>query len=118
MRKSDKKRENTLREALTEVCDQMLAEVSGFVWLTHLVDFDRFPQSLKIVCVFEGEEDLKNALSKGQDNLFYQAIEEQLKRVNMKLKNSRSCVSFDSEEACQRHHEGNWNNRFKRLSLH
>ncbi|REG84363.1 Fis family transcriptional regulator [Marinomonas pollencensis] len=118
MKKTDKKRENALREALTKVCDQMLGEVAGFVWLTHLVDFNRFPQSVKIVCVFERDENLEKALAEGQDARFYQAIDEQFKLANVGIKNSRPYVSFDTEEACERCQQGNWNQRFKRLSLH
>jgi len=46
MRKTDKKRDNTLRLALTEVCDIALKDIAGFQWLTHCVNYSNFPQSL------------------------------------------------------------------------
>lgn len=118
MKKSDKKRENALRDALTKACDRLLGEVVGFIWLTHLVDFDRYPQSLKIVCVFEQDSDLATLLATQQDGVFYQCIQDEFQRANIPIKNSRQYVSFDTQEACERSRQGNWNERFKRLELH
>ncbi|GAA0832522.1 hypothetical protein GCM10009112_19420 [Marinomonas arenicola] len=118
MKKSDKKLDKALREALTKVCDHLLGEVEGFVWLTHVVDFNRYPQSLKIVCVFEKEADVAELLSTQGDVLFYQCIEDELKGANLVIKNSRQSVSFDSEEACERSHKGRWNLRLKGIELH
>lgn len=60
MRKSDKKTDNQIIKALTEVCESAKFETQGFVWLTHTVDYSRFPQSLKVTLVFNDEvsEDL------------------------------------------------------------
>ena len=52
MRKSDKKIDNQIIKVLTDVCQSALEDIDGFVWLTHSVNFDKFPQSLKITCVF------------------------------------------------------------------
>lgn len=116
MKKSDKKIENALRESLTAVCDDALGSIKGFVWLTHLVNYDVFPQSLKIVCVFETDDDLKQALDSQQDVFFYDHIQAKLKAVNIIIKNIRPLVSFDSEETCQRLNNGKWEERFKRVS--
>lgn len=45
MRKTDKKIENDIRNSLTEVCDELLELKMGFEWITHLVDFKRFPRA-------------------------------------------------------------------------
>lgn len=116
MKKTDKKIEKTLREALTAVCDEALGTIKGFVWLTHLVNFDVFPQSLKIVCVFETDDELKQALDAQQNVFFYDHIQAKLSAVNIKIKNIHSHVFFDSEETCQRLHDGKWEERLKRLS--
>lgn len=116
MKKSDKKTENALRESLTEVCDEALGYIKGFVWLTHLVNYDAFPQSLKVICVFETDEDLKQALDSQQDVFFYDHIQAKLKAVNIVIKNIRPHVFFDSEETCQRLNDGKWEERFKRVS--
>jgi len=52
MRKNDKKLDNSIRIQLTEVCDYALDHTQGFLWLTHTVDYKRFPNSLAVRCVF------------------------------------------------------------------
>lgn len=49
MRKTDKKIENNIRISLTKVCEQALKEVDGFLWLTHTVNYSKFPESLQIL---------------------------------------------------------------------
>ncbi|WP_305811974.1 hypothetical protein [Photobacterium leiognathi] len=39
MRKMDKKRDNTIVAALTQVCHTAQEEDNGFQWLTHTVNF-------------------------------------------------------------------------------
>ena len=63
MKKSDKKIDNTVRKALTEVCEAALTEVAGFKWLTHFVNHNDFPDSLSVVCVFDTNVELANALA-------------------------------------------------------
>lgn len=58
MRKSDKKVENQLRIALTEVCEAALKNGNGFQWLTHQVNYSNFPKSLQVICVFDINESL------------------------------------------------------------
>ena len=53
MRKTDKKIDNNIRNVLNKVCEQALIEVNGFVWLTHQVNYDKFPASLSVICVFD-----------------------------------------------------------------
>ncbi|WP_421850189.1 Fis family transcriptional regulator [Marinomonas sp.] len=115
MKKSDKKIDNALREALTNVCETALGSVDGFVWLTHLVNYSAFPNSLKIICVFETDESLSNALEAKRDDYFYQLIQDKLNAVNIKFNKLRQQVSFDSEEACERSHAGKWNERLAKL---
>ncbi|CAA0078817.1 Uncharacterised protein [Zhongshania aliphaticivorans] len=55
MRKNDKKIDNAIRTQLTEVCEFALDHNNGFLWLTHTVDYMRFPHSLAIRCVFTPE---------------------------------------------------------------
>ncbi|PJE54897.1 Fis family transcriptional regulator [Marinomonas sp. BSi20584] len=115
MKKSDKKIDNALRGALTNVCEGALDSVKGFVWLTHLVNYNAFPNSLKIVCVFETDEALSKAIEAKQDDYFYTLINNELSTVNIKLNQLRQQVSFDTEEACERSHAGKWNERLAKL---
>ena len=55
MRKSDKKIDNEIIRRLTEVCEAAKQRCTGFVWLTHEVNYQRFPQSLKVTLVFDDE---------------------------------------------------------------
>lgn len=55
MRKSDKKIDNEIIRRLTEVCETMKSRLSGFVWLTHEVNYQRFPESLLVTLVFDDQ---------------------------------------------------------------
>ena len=117
MKKSDKKIENAIRDALTRVCEAALESVDGFVWLTHLVNYNAFPNSLKIVCIFETDDALSSAIHAKQDNYLCQLIHQELSDVGIAIKLSqlRQQVSFDSEEACERSHNGKWHERLAKL---
>ncbi|MDV6316690.1 hypothetical protein [Idiomarina sp. HP20-50] len=52
MRKTDKKLEREIIRELTKVCEAAKFEHEGFIWLTHEVNYQRFPQSLKVTLVF------------------------------------------------------------------
>ena len=55
MRKSDKKINNNIRNILNQVCEQALIEVKNFVWLTHLVNYDKFPLPTNSINDYFGE---------------------------------------------------------------
>jgi len=114
MKKTDKKIENTIREALTEVCDIALKSIVGFKWLTHLVaNYKALPESMSFLCVFETDAELSKALSEHKDELMRRLIKEKLSVVNINVKNIKQQVRFDSEEACEKYHGGKWHERFK-----
>ena len=109
MRKTDKKLDNTLRLALTEVCDIALKDIAGFQWLTHCVNYLNFPQSLKIICVFDTNERLRCF-----NNSHYSVTLEELiqsKLGNITLKNISKHIAYDSEENCDKEHDGQWGKR-------
>ena len=45
--------ERQLVAALTDACETAKAEIPGFEWLTHTVNYADFPQSLRITWVFD-----------------------------------------------------------------
>lgn len=53
MRKTDKKIERDIIRTLTELCEAAKFDHEGFIWLTHDVDYRRWPQSLKVTLVFD-----------------------------------------------------------------
>lgn len=111
MRKSDKKIENQLRLVLTDVCENALEEVTGFQWLTHVVNYDHFPQSLKVTCVFDTNVSLDTYLQSTLSNQLLLLIQTALTGINIKIKNIAQHVFYDTEENCDKHHQGNWANR-------
>ncbi|MFT5033606.1 MAG: hypothetical protein ACI9OO_001539 [Bacteroidia bacterium] len=111
MKKSDRKTENIIREVLTLVCEEALEQVPGFKWLTHLVDYKHFPESLSVVCVFEKDSDLSSAINTQQDDYLRTLVLEGLDAVGVDVKNAQNRIRFDTEEACERINGGRWNER-------
>lgn len=108
MRKTDKKMDNQLRLKLTEVCEQALKDIAGFQWLTHLVSYDDFPNSLMVVCVFDTNENLKNYLHSDDSQALASRIQSEFKAMDIKLKRLGDHIAYDSEENCNQYHNGNW----------
>lgn len=109
MRKSDRKRDNAIREALTLACEWALERGDGFRWLTHQVDYDRFPQSLSVLCVYQTNSELKAA----DTDTLGQIIGDHLDKIGITLKDIRRHIAFDTEENCEAEHGGRWNHRLQ-----
>lgn len=107
MRKTDKKIDNALREILTEVCDIALEEYDGFKWLTHLVNYNNFPESLAVVCIFDTNLQLKKADVGGLGKL----IHLKLSSMGINITDISRHLTFDTEENCENKNNGNWNER-------
>ncbi len=113
MKKSDKKLDNQLRAELTDLCDFATETCQGFIWLTHLVDYSRFPNSLKVVFVFDTDDNLANFGNSTSEQDLMRQFAKQLSFINISPKSLTSHVAYDTEEACNRDHQGKW---AKRLS--
>ena len=111
MRKSDKKIENQIRTTLTEVCDTALKEYKGFQWLTHYVNYDRFPQTLRVVCIFNTNDELISFMATKNGNDLSKLIQIKLLRVGISLKKMSNHIVFDTEENCNKEHNGKWADR-------
>jgi hypothetical protein len=85
MRKTDKKLDNTIRAELTEICEYALSHTQGFLWLTHTVDYQRFPSSLEVRCVFTPES-LQAAI---QDRPLNSLITSKLKNVDITIQSEK-----------------------------
>jgi hypothetical protein len=102
--------ERRLITTLTEACETAKAEINGFTWLTHTADLKTLAETLKIIWVFETQADRKLAQSDAKDRIFaLTAIA--LNEAGIDLKLSDRNVRFDSEEECQRTHNGDWQKR-------
>jgi hypothetical protein len=111
MRKTDKKIDNQLRLVLTDVCEFALEEIDGFQWLTHLVNYTDFPKSLKVVCVFDTNENLSGFMSQKSKSELTSLIQAKLQDVDVKLKNVSDHISYDTEQNCEKEHHGQWADR-------
>lgn len=99
MRKTDKKMDNQIRKSLTRVCEHALNYIEGFQWLTHHVDYRRFPESLRVICVFDTNESLSEAINRGDDDRLRQHIRDQLHSIKVTVADIEGVVSFISEES-------------------
>lgn len=101
--------DNAIVSALTEVCETAKENHDGFEWITHFSNYNNFPSSLSIVCIYDTNEQLMKA----DMNEICLLIQKELLSINVDLKNIRRHVDFDTEENCTKENNGNWNERFK-----
>ena len=111
MRKSDKKIDNQLRLVLTNVCELALKDIDGFQWLTHLVDYSNFPKSLKVVCVFDTNNNLERCLQSDNKDKLTMLIQTEFKNIGINVKNITKHICYDTEEDCTKYNNGNWAHR-------
>ncbi len=109
--KTNQKLDNNLCKALTVACESSLGNIVGFSWLTHRVNYTNFPGSLVVTCVFNTDEDIETMLALKQDEILRATIQKQLLKVGIVVKNIKQCVRFDSEQACELQHGGQWSDR-------
>ena len=115
MRKSDRKLERNIVSALTDACESALEAYEGFQWLTHLVNYNSFPESLSIICVFDTQDSLEKMTKNSKVGRFKSEIEARLVSKDIAVKDIKKRILFDTEEACEVEHDGNWNKRFEGL---
>ncbi len=111
MKKTDKKRDNQIRQVLTQVCDAALESIDGFESLTHTVDYQHFPQSLQVICVFDTDAAMMMFLSSPHKKRIEHDIAARLAEINVKLKTPEDHIHFDTEQQCDAQHNGNWARR-------
>ncbi|MCF6250938.1 MAG: hypothetical protein L3J75_06675 [Methylococcaceae bacterium] len=113
MKKTDKKIDKKICHALTKACETAKQEVQGFQWLTHLVNYNQFPGSLTIICIFDTKAELEQAREQKKDQIIVGLIGTELAQINISFKELSRHVSFDTEAACEAEHNGKWQRRFK-----
>ncbi|AXT38941.1 hypothetical protein D1814_09735 [Alteromonas sp. BL110] len=99
--------ERKLIAVLTDVCENVKSDDSGFVWLTHLGHW----KAPKVIAVFNTEQKKQQALSNGWDMDF-------ISKVNIALESIKSIsagIYFDSEEACKKQSRGDWDKHLSKL---
>ena len=111
MNKQDKKFEKELIKTLTQCCETFKEDIDGFTWLTHTLSFSNITQSIKVICVFESNNQLKQATENDELISISHTIENALKGLGITLKKATKHIKFDSEENCALSHDGNWQKR-------
>jgi hypothetical protein len=111
MNKTVKKLDNNVVKALTIVCEMAKQDIVGFEWLTHSANYSNFPGSLVITCVLDNQQSLDSMLANQHDELIRKLIQKQLFRAGVLLKDARSHVFFDTEQACMSQNGGDWKRR-------
>lgn len=106
--------ERRLIATLTEACETAKAEIIGFSWLTHEVDYTWFPSSLRVIWVFNTETEKNQALANGQGARMLELTTFALNEAEVLVSPVAAHVQFDSEEQCQRVNGGNWVQRLAR----
>ncbi len=114
MKKTNKKLDQQICKALTIACENIKAEVNGFVWLTHFVDYKQFPDSLSIVCIFDTNTDLLNAGDETKDRHISGLIYSELEKIQISLKRDSNTIYYDTEQTCSAENNGNWQQRFSK----
>lgn len=116
--KTQKKIDNNIRLALTDVCELLLQDTPGFQWLTHHANYSNFPASLLITCVFDTEESQQRASEHSEyseysdERKLQSLIQAKLLSIGVKLTTPRQQIIFDSEQACAKQQQGDWDQRF------
>jgi hypothetical protein len=108
------RQERHLIACLTEACETAKAEIVGFQWLTHDVDYQRFPASLRVIWIFASQAEQDAAIAKGQDRLMQELTATALRAAAIQLETPAAHVHFDNEQQCLRVDGGNWQQRLAR----
>ena len=117
-KKPDARIERRLTRALTDACEQAKPLLPGFVWLTHLVDDQNIPDSLRVIWVFKTQDDMTSAL-KGDGWQYMRAFTEAaLLEVGVAIGKVDGCLDADNEEDCLRVHGGDWQKRLSTRGRH
>jgi len=100
--------ERRLVKHLTDACETAKGQIPGFVWLTHSVDFEAFPASLKVVWVFDNQVNKDFALADGEARYMLELTTRALADANINVRQVANHVFYDSEDECQRACGGDW----------
>ena len=109
--KTQKKIDHNLCQSLTEACEKFLEDTPGFQWITHHANYNNFPASLRVHCIFDTQLNQQQAEDNGHCQQMQQCIQSQLLNSPIALKLDQRKIFFDSEQACEKEHSGDWERR-------
>ncbi|MGP4845495.1 hypothetical protein ACTXGQ_15255 [Marinobacter sp. 1Y8] len=111
------KMERKLIASLTKACEEAKPMLTGFSWLTHTVDYQRFPESLVVTWVFDTNANLTGAIKSETRKDIHHLTAQALADAGVDIDSLERHVDLDSEEACQRAHAGDWQSRLRQKSV-
>jgi hypothetical protein len=114
MRKTDKKIDNQICAVLTDVCETALEKFEGFEWLTHLVNYSSFPKSLKVVCVFDTNDNLASFMTDDNIHVLSKLMQKKLFSIGVNIGDMTSHIQFDTEQNCTEKDGGKWSDRLNK----
>ncbi len=114
MRKTDKKVDNQLSKVLTDVCETALKQFTGFQWLTHLANYSNFPKSLKVIYVFDTNDNLKSFMVSNGPHEISTLIHKNLFQIGININSITNHIEYDTEENCKNNNNGNWADRLSK----
>ena len=112
LKRNEKKVEGSIVKALNDVCETLKYEFNGFSWLTHFVDYSNFPQSLKLVFVFDTNQSLEGAKNKALFKTIFELTETRLTSEGVYVKRIDKAVFFATEENGADFNDASWCRKF------
>lgn len=97
MRKTDKKLDNQIRKLLTDICEDEMKSIAGFQWLTHVVNYSNFPQSLKVIFMFETKANANEFVASNHHSKLQKLLQSEFTKLNIKVKNITNHLDYDSK---------------------
>ncbi|MDH0624642.1 hypothetical protein N5C38_19245 [Pseudomonas chengduensis] len=93
--------ERELIRTLTLVCETAKSEIVGFQWLTHDVDYERFPQSLRVTWMFDSEASRARALVSSDKARMLALTQAAFDEVGISVASIADHVAFSVEQAAR-----------------
>jgi len=90
--------ERELIRNLTEACETAKSEIVGFQWLTHDVNYERFPESLIVTWVFDGEANKPRALASADKARVLELTLAAFEEVGISVSRIADHVAFSIEQ--------------------
>lgn len=90
--------ERELIRTLTTACETAKSEIVGFQWLTHEVDFERFPQSLRVTWMFDSEASRARALASPDKARMLELTQAAFDEVGISISSIAEHVAFSVEQ--------------------
>lgn len=90
--------ERELIRTLTLACETAKSEIVGFQWLTHDVDYERFPQSLCVTWMFDSEASSARALASSDKVRMLELTQAAFEEVGISVSSIAEHVAFSVEQ--------------------